>query len=296
VARRTPEEIERAMSDTTNLADSGAIVACLSIASQWVEPRRRKIYIDAHRRHADRYAIQFQLASGAFTNGRWHGRDTTTPYSVATGAQGMSFAALYAVTGEPSYIQAAERAVRFLLSGWQEDGRPTFHDPGLDLYHVQRATDFGNIYYYHEAILWVWNWTGDDSLKQWIRTVYGWHVLGERGLLATRQHDFWWRPSPSTWENSKAGAMPMVLIHFGREMDPRDDVFEAVRRAIAFLSRPEFAARIGIRVDPLAPWGNNATPATGFAGLTLAEYALPGLLYLKEPAGDGDRPGIRPPR
>jgi len=283
VAQRTPEEVNQAMAGTTQLADSGAIVTCLSVASRLVDVRRRRIYIESHRRHADQYALRFQLPSGGFTNG-WWGRETITPYSVATGTQGMSFAALYAVTGKSRYLQVAERAVRFLLHDWQPDGRPTYHDFLRDFSYVERVTDFGNIYYYHEAILWVLNWTQDEDLKQAIRNVYDWHIRGEQGLLGARQYDVWWPPSPSTWENSKAGGMPLVLIAYDREMGQDVEVHEAVRRCAVFLSRPDFAERIGVMVDPDAPWGDFATPATGFAGLTLAELVKPGLIYLRYPA------------
>ena len=30
-----------------------------------------------------------------------------------------------------------------------------------------------DVYYYHEAILWVWHWTADQALKDKIRRVYG---------------------------------------------------------------------------------------------------------------------------
>ena len=76
---------------TTNTADVGCISTCLAIAFPYVDDDRKRTYLDALRRYADEYAAQWQLPSGGFTNGRWAGADMTTPYSVATGTQGMSF-------------------------------------------------------------------------------------------------------------------------------------------------------------------------------------------------------------
>jgi hypothetical protein len=54
-----------------------------------------------------------------------------------------------------------------------------------------------------------------------------------------------------------------------------------VRRAEAFLCQPDFAARIGVMVDPDLPWGQFSLAATGFGGLFLAELVRPGVIYMK---------------
>jgi hypothetical protein len=73
------------------------------------------------------------------------------------------------------------------------------------------------------------------------------------------------------------------------------EVREAARRCIAFLSRSEYARRIGMMEDPEAPWGEFATAATGFAGLSLVEALAPGLIYL-DPRATGRGARSRPPR
>ena len=280
VARRTPQEIARAEAGTTNTADVGSISTCLAVAAPYVDEPRGRRYLAALRHYADDYAARWQLPSGAFTNARCAGKDQTVPYSVATGTQGMSFCALYAVTGEPKYLQVAQRAVGFLLDNWREDGRAIHHHHERPIAQVTDVTDFGDIYYYHEAILWVWHWTSDQALKEKIRKVYGWHIRGSRGLLAARQRGVWW-PVTDTWTNSKAAAMPLVLIEYDRSMARDPAVSEAVRRETALLCNPDWAARIGILCDPEMPWGLFSTTATGFGGLTLAELVKPGVIYLK---------------
>jgi len=75
--------------------------------------------------------------------------------------------------------------------------------------------------------------------------------------------------------------MPLVLLEYGRSMTPDAEVQEAVRRAAAFLCNPQFAARIGVMVDPDLPWGHYSLAATGFGGLLLAELVRPGVIYMK---------------
>jgi hypothetical protein len=280
VAKRTPEEIEKAMNATTNTADVGSISTCLAVAYPYVDEGRKKVYRDALKRFADDYAGQWQQSSGGFTNARWKGKDMTVPYSVATGTQGMSFCALYSITGDEKYLKVSERAANFLLDNWQEDGRPIHHHHEFDKSSVQKVTSFGDIYYYHEAILWVWNWTKNEALKDKIRRVYGWHVKGAQGLLQARENGVWW-PVADTWTNSKAAAMPLVFIEYDRSMAKDAAVHEAVQRCEAFLCTPEFAKRIGVMVEPEMPWGEFSMAATGFGGLTVAELTEPGVIYLR---------------
>ncbi len=280
VALCSRAEIERVMSDTTNTADIGSMTTCLAAAWPLVDPQRKDRYLKALTRYCDDYASRWQLSSGGFTNGRWHGRDVTVPYSVATGTQGMSFCALYAVSGERRYLKIAERAAAFLLNNWGPDGRPISHDYERPIFGFENSTDFGNLYYYHEAILWVWHWTKDQTLKDEIRRVYRWHTMGSRGLLAERVHGVWW-PLAGSWANSKAAAMPLVLLEYERSMAADAEVREAVRRAAVFLCHPDFAARLGILVDPELPWNQFGMTATGFGGLFLAELVRPGVIYLR---------------
>jgi len=280
VARRSSQEIERAQGGTTNMADVGSISTCLAVAYPYVDDARKSRYRDALRRFADDYAARWQLPTGAFSNARWMGKDMHVPYSVATGTQGMSFCALYAITGEEKYLRIAEHAVRFLLENWQADGRPIHHHHALDQAEVVKVTSFGDVLYYHEAILWVWHWTADEALKEKIRQVYAWHINGPKGLLAARQQGVWW-PLVDPWTNSKGAAMPLVLLEYDRSMQHDAEVAEAVRRATSLLCNPELAARLGILCDPELPWGEFSTTATGFGGLTLAELIRPGVIYLK---------------
>ncbi len=280
-AEQPPETIKGLMAGTTNLADIGSIVSCLSIAAPRVDAERRKRYIAAAQRYADEYAVRFILPSGAFTNGRWQGQDMTVPYSVACGTQAMNFAALSVVTGQEKYLHVAEGAARFLLDHWQPDGRPIHCHHAKDVQRVTAATNFGDIFYYHEGILWVAHHTRDQGLLEQVRRVYGWHIAGEKGLLAERENGVWWPPR-DPWTNSKAAGMPCVLMAYQRLGGTAPGLDEAIRRCITFVANPEYRQRIGVTADPLMPWGRFGVAATGFGGLTLAEAVRPGLIYMAE--------------
>lgn len=296
VSQRSPQEVAQVMSWTTNTADTGTVATCLSAASRFVDAPRRRRYIEAHRRYADEYVRHFQLPSGAFGNGRWLGQDLTFPYSVATGVQAMSFTALHAATGEPHYLEIAERAVDWLLRDtWLEDGRVVFHPHDSSQALVLPATSFGTLHYFHDGIQWVWHWTRDEALRDRIREAYARHVHGSAGLLAARQHGVWWQPSPNAWENSKAGGIPRVLITFGRDATADAEVAEAVERCAAFLAHRAFALRIGVTEDSRPPWGEFSIPSTGFAGLTLAELTAPGIVYMRAPVSGAGRRAIHGP-
>jgi hypothetical protein len=290
-AERTAAELKKLMDGTTNLADVGSISTCLAAAYPYADAARKKTYRDALRRFCDDYAARFQLPTGAFTNGRWSGQDMTTPYSVATGVQAMNFCALLAITGDGKYLRVAERAVRYLLANWNEDGRQVFdhHKPdlGREVLDIREKSRYhggmgaiGCFYYSHDGILWVWQWTKDEALKEQIRKVYTWHIKGSHGLLKARDHGVWW-PLSDVWSNSKMGALLTVLIEYDRSMARDPEVRQAIDRGTTFLCHPEFARRIGILCDPGKPWGKYALPATGFAGLSLAELLKPGVIFLK---------------
>jgi len=292
-SKLTPEEARAIMDGTTNLADVGCMSTCLAVAYPYVDSERRNAYKSALLRYANQYVASFQINSGAFPNARWRGIDYTVPYSVATGTQAMSFSSLYAISGDENYLRIAERAAEFLLAYWEPDGRPIHHDHNSGTASVLNITDFGDDFYYFEGLLWVWSHTHDKALKSRIETVFGWAVRGQHGLMRALGNNPWWPLAKGGWVNSKSPGILQVLFVYDKYMAPGSSAHEAVRRGAIFLAFPEFAGRVGVMLDPDAPWGAYSIMATGIAVLTLSEMNSPGVIFLKSAKASAKEPASR---
>jgi hypothetical protein len=273
-----------------NMADVGSIATALGVAARHAGEPRKTTYRNTLRRYCEEFARQFQQPSGGFTNGIESGVAQTNIYSVATGTEAAAFAALYASTGEAQHLAVAERAAHFLLDNWDKNGLPIGypHSPGKTVVpEIMEPYQYAETYYFHEGILFVLAQSKDSKLHEKARRVYGWHVLGPRGVLATIGGRAWW-PLEDAWDNSKSAGLPLVLLYF-RTVEKNPAVESFLAGARRFLSTPGYARTIGVMVDdPDVSWGGHSLQswagfsiaATGFAGLSLAEMIQPGLIYL----------------
>lgn len=297
---RLPEvELDEIRAKTwMNLADIGSTVSALAFAIPYVTGDRQARYRDAVRKYLDEWARPYQQPSGGFTNGWLAGHHAHWIYSIATGTTGLSFAFYAAATGEPGYIEVAERAARFLVRDWHEDGRPyiwpfDWYYPGAPFY--MRVRDIGEQFYILDAIAGIASVSRNEVVRREVFDALRKYLLGSRGLIASWDGATWW-PIQDTWNNSKSAATPLFLEYFLRaaaqyDVPPADmakvrDMAEAARR---FLCTPTHARQIGVMVDdPDLPWGGHslmswagcAVAATGFAGLALADMVQPGISYL----------------
>ena len=171
------------------------------------------------------------------------------PTASLPGTEAAAFAAVYAICRDPKYLQRAQRAAEFLLDNWQPDGRPIcYQDPSANMgtKYVQPVTQFGDVLYYHDGILFVYHQSSDPKFREKVRKVYGWHINGEQGLLNNLQNNPWW-PLQDTWDNSKSAGMPQALLAYRRMVKDA-----AVERAVGlmrkFLCTPKFSQRIGVIV------------------------------------------------
>ena len=299
LARLPEAELDQIRAKTwMNLADIGSTVAALAFAIPYVTGDRQTRYRDAVRKYLDEWARPYQQPSGGFTNGWLAGHHAHWIYSIATGTTGLSFAFYAAATGEPGYIEVAERAARFLVRDWHDDGRPyiwpfDWYYPGAPFY--MRVRDIGEQFYILDAIAGIASVSRNAALRREVYDALRKYLLGSRGLIASWNGATWW-PIQDTWNNSKSAATPLFLEYFLRaapqyDVPPADmakirDVAEAARR---FLCTPAHARQIGVMVDdPDLPWGGHslmswagcAVAATGFAGLALADMVQPGISYM----------------
>jgi hypothetical protein len=274
-----------------NTADIGTVIVALASAVRYAGEPRKSIYRAAARRYCDDFAIRWQTPSGGFTNGLESGIPQTNIYSVATGTEAAAFAAVYAITGEEKYLRVAQRAAEFLLDHFQRDGRSLAypHSPGkLVVPYPMPLSHVGETFYQDEGILFAYHHSRDQLFRDKVRRVYRWHLKGEKGFLSAVQNGVWWKLQ-DIWNNSKSAAAPLVVLAY-RQMDDDPMLRNLAEAARRFLCTPEFACRIGIMVnDPELPWGGHslqswsgcAVAATGFGGLSLAEMAEPGAIWLQ---------------
>lgn len=282
-----------------NLADIGSIVAALIAAIPYVDADRRRRYLDAAKRYCDLWALRFQRSCGGFTNGWLAGQEARAIYSTATANSAFVFAFLGHVSGETGYLEVADRALSFLLQGWNGDGRPLdwpfdVQFPGHPYY--QPVQHVGDQFYTLDALACTLVHTRDKALRQRLFAAMRRWLFGARGMLTTIGGRSW-LPLQETWNNSKSAALPIFFrrfLHQGPELGATpgelDQVGKVQEVARKFLCTPEYARRIGVMVeDPkdlpwgahsLQSWAGCAVAATGFAGLSLAEMVKPGIVFL----------------
>ncbi len=299
LARLSAAELDAIRAKTwMNLADIGSTVSALAFAIRYVTGERQARYRAAVRKYLDQWARPFQQPSGGFTNGWLAGHHAQWIYSIATGTTALSFAFYAAATGEPGYIEVAERAVEFLVRDWHDDGRPyiwpfDWYYPGSPFY--MRVRDIGEQFYILDAIAGVASISRNESVRRHVFEALRRYLLGSQGLIATWDGAPWW-PIQDTWNNSKSAATPLFLAYFLRtaphfglpptELAKVEETYAVARR---FLCAPAHARQIGVmESDPDLPWGGHslmswtgcAVAATGFAGLALADMVQPGISYL----------------
>jgi hypothetical protein len=299
LAARPAAELDAIRAKTwMNLADIGSTVSALAFAIRYTTGERQARYRAAVKKYLDVWAPQFQQGSGGFTNGWLAGHRAQWIYSIATGTTALSYAFYAAATGEPGYIEVAERAAQFLVRDWHPDGRPyiwpfDWYYPGAPFY--MRVRDIGEQFYILDAIAGVASVSRNEAVRRQVFDALRKYLLGSQGLIATWDGAPWW-PIQDTWNNSKSAATPLFLAYFLRVAPQYDlpraelaQVEEVYRVARRFLCTPAHARQIGVMEnDPDLPWGGHslmswtgcAVAATGFAGLALADMVEPGISYM----------------
>ncbi len=264
---------------TRNLADLGTITTCLSLLAAVLPESAGAAYVRAHRDYIDGYASLNETAEGGYANGLYLSDRRTAPYSVATATQAMSLAALYRATGEKRHLARAERAARFLLAGWQADGRPLFHPHDDPVPVALDAMRFGDAYYILEGLLWVHAATADPSLAAAIRRALRAYLYGPRGFLAGLGAAPWVPPSNAWRDACKGNAMLAVLIEAKRILTPDQRLDRAITAGAAALCVDPRRSDYAVLDPPCLPQGRKGTICTCFAALSFASCVRPGSAF-----------------
>jgi hypothetical protein len=266
---------------STNLADVGAMVLVLPLASTAAAPERREAYLAAARRYADNVVLPEQLPDGAFPNRKWMGQDYRHPYTVATATQCSQLMALGAVTGDARYTKAAERAAEWLTNEILPDGALSIHPHDSPNTRLLGSTKFGDAYYLVEALVWTRDLTRDTALRERCRRAVSRWLEAPAGIRAHALKGYWWPPM-DLWAASKMAGVPWILA-----VDPRRGSYPLIDnwldRSIGWLSDPMRAQLIGVGTHPASVRGEYALTATGFAAMGVAAALDPTVLRPARP-------------
>ncbi len=216
-------------------ADLGSIVACLSIAAPYVSPEKAQRYIAAHRRYVEQFLPPCDLKGGAFCAGWADGDHLEFPYSTATATQVLSFLALYQATGQRCYLWRADSAARYLANDWRDDGRVPFHPHDTYQMTYLMATQFHDLYYMLEALLWTYNNTPDEKLRDQIRTLFLNYLWSEKGLFADMDAGADWILAERGPAASKARGMPGILCGIRAVLGRAEGLDDVIDRSLGAL-------------------------------------------------------------
>lgn len=272
LARKT-----RDASISRNLADVGSMALALSVAGGAETGPRRERYLRAARAYADSLVLPAQMESGAFPNLLFEGVEFRHPYTVATATQASNLAALYAVTGEERYRDAARRAARFLAERVREDGTMEFcpHDTAGTV--VLGPERMGDLFYPVEALLWVHGVAEPET-----RALLAAALDRFFGAPATRETllapDSWFLET-GAWELSKRAGLLYLVTVYRATVNPAPELDPFVERLAALLEDPEQCVLMGVMAGADRPKSDYAQVATGFAGLGLQALLDPAVLF-----------------
>lgn len=269
------------MRNSYNTADIGSISACLAILAPHVDPERTARYLAAQRRYLESFLPRFDLGDGSFSNGWFDGTLHELPYSVATATQAVNLTAFYQATGEKAFLRRAEQAASLLVTDWKPDGRAILRPHDVRNARMLSATQFHDLYYLLEGILWVFNNTEDETLRDATRGVLTHYLQGEKGLLAEVAVSDPWTEVVRGESVPKSRGMLGILCGIRAAIGRSADLDQLIDRRLAALCLDAQSADTIAAVPPLEPIDY------AFAALSLVEYLAPQANAL------GDRGGPR---
>ena len=251
-----------------NLADVGTMVLALCAALPHAEPARRRAYQRAAMAFADSMVLPHQFSNGAFPNLQFQERTFLHPYSVATGVNAANLAALYAISGKRRYLEAAQKAARFLTRSVVDDGRILFYP-----YHSHEAglldsDRLGDLYYIIEGLVWVARYA-DRSVRMEIDSALTRYFKGPWSPVG-KVDPAEWLVESSAWERSKRAGFLYLLAEYETLSGSTPETRNWMDRTLDVLSDTELSRSVGVLCDPQAPDGEHAFFATALAGLAVA--------------------------
>lgn len=272
------------------MSDIGSVVQSLAMACHYAPASKKQDYVQAVRHFCDDWATRFQMPSGAFSDGVGLGDGV---YSCATAIEAAVFSLAYDLTGDSGYMSVAEKAIRYLLEDWQDNGRMIGRGPHWKVRSgkpfLLETLYFGDQWYYDDGFITTCCHSENVELRSKINKALENRVFGSSGLLQALNGEVWW-PVQDIWNNAKSIGMVQTLIYMetcGMSNPLLDEALETMQQ---LLCTHEYSRRLGVMPDDkerpssiysLQTWSGMSMEATGFAAMTLAEMIKPGILYLR---------------
>ena len=256
---------------TRNLADVGSMALALACAAANADAERSARYVTQDRAYADGIVLPAQLASGAFPNGRFDGKDFAFPYSVATAVQAAHLSALYRNTKEPRYRESAVRAALYLARTIESDGSVRLHPHDKEATVLLPAESVGDLFYVIESLLWVQP-VAEGAAADSIAGALDRYFRG--GSLAPLWQDpRAWLHKGDVWERSKRAGILYLLEGYAGIRGGAEDLDRLIAAVFGALEEPAFAKKIGVGAEATSPESRYGLGATGFAGIGVAALA-----------------------
>jgi len=250
------------------------MVLALARAAEVADAERAKRYVAIDRAYADSIVLPAQLASGAFPNGRYDGKDFTFPYTVATAVQAAHLSALYRLTHDARYQVASQRAVLYLASTIEKDGSVRLHPHDKETTLLLPAESVGDLFYVIESLLWALPIL-DPASADTIRSALDRYFRG--GSLAPLWQDpRTWLHRGDAWERSKRAGILYLLEGYRGIRGPSENLDRLIAAVFGALEDPTFAKKIGVGAEATSPENRYGLGATGFAGIGVAALASEG--------------------
>lgn len=267
------------------LADTGSAVALLSVLYKHVDPARQKRYFDAVKRYTD--AIQKSgmiLPNGAFGDGWGNMKDGKlvhpdyAPYTLSSTLSGaIVFSWMYQVTKQDKYREIAYRALKWIFSTMDKDGRilDTMGEGG----YKRSETTYGTAAYVGEGVIAFALHCDDPAMEAWIGKTVRPHI---EFLLRTQlPNGTWSKLGRVSWDRTRSPGIVNYLIWYYDHVDPDPRVQKAIQRFDAFVTDPKNGKSYDLLMDGAEEgtgqpkFSSNA--ATGLTGRALADILDPGV-------------------
>jgi hypothetical protein len=265
------------------LGDTGTAATALATACRYVDPERKKEYLNALVRFANfviegciddpdglgrgnspGWILQYGFDRGALGCGYYKGHVSRLPYTTATGTTGGGFfSALYALTGDPHYKEIAISAVQWLLNLVQSSGEIPYilDNQQKDYWPYTTMT------YAMEGILGAY-WRIKDAQIKALIVEKAYPCV--RWLLKTQNDDGTWAEFNSP-DQKRSPEVLSLLVWYFNEVKNDPGVLKAIRKNCQYILDKAKAEKFGIK---------KSFPTSSFIGLAIAETLKPGITFL----------------